>query len=180
PNSVNRPARIPLACHSLSTRTPSLSKITSSKRRMRKLGHGNTARRLARWHRGCSDRCWRCAMIHVLAAALMLLVSATEARAQAIPDRPAAGVNRETGAPGSAGPKDSGVVQRGAQPNPGEVRRGSPDGDTPSASAGTLREEQTRRIFGLPVTTALIIGAAIVAIFALAGLAMSPTGRRSR
>ena len=52
-------------------------------------------------------------------------------------DRPAAGMNREQNAPGSAGPKDSGVVQRGAQPNPAEVRPGNRDGDAPSAVAGT-------------------------------------------
>ena len=33
----------------------------------------------------------------------------------------AAGINRETGTPGSAGPKGDGVVQRGGQPNAGEL-----------------------------------------------------------
>ena len=82
----------------------------------------------------------------------------------------AAGINRETGLPGSAGPKDDGVVQRGGQPNAGEVRPGNADGNSPSASAGTLRPEQARRIFGLPVTAALLIGAVIVAILAFGGI----------
>lgn len=91
----------------------------------------------------------------------------------------AAGINRETGLPGSAGPKDDGVVQRGGQPNAGEVRPGNADGNSPSASAGILREEQARRIFGLPVTAALLIGAVIVAILAFAGIAV-PSARRRR
>src|SRR2546422_11661695 len=109
-------------------------------------------------------------MFQVIAAALLLLLSPMGVRAQTVPDRPA-GISRETGMPGSAGPKDAGVVQRGPQPNAGEVRPGNRDGDSPSASAGTLREEQARRIFGLPVTAVLLIGAVIVAILALAGLA---------
>ena len=117
-------------------------------------------------------------MLQVVAVVLALLLSPADAPAQTVPDRPAAGVNRETGLPGAAGPKEDGVVQRGAQPNPGEVRPGNRDGDSPSASAGTLREEQARRIFGLPVTTALVIGAAIVAILALLGLVLPPTRRR--
>ena len=119
-------------------------------------------------------------MLQVIAAVLALLLSPADAPAQTVPDRPAAGVNRETGTPGSAGPKDGGVVQRGAQPNAGEVRPGNQAGDSPAASAGTLREEQARRIFGLPVTAALLIGAVIVAILALAGLALPPARRRAR
>jgi len=92
----------------------------------------------------------------------------------------AAGINRETGLPGSAGPKDDGVVQRGGQPNAGEVRPGNADGNSPSASAGTLRTEQARRIFGLPVTSALLIGAVIVAILAVAGIAVPSARRRTR
>jgi len=118
-------------------------------------------------------------MLQVIAAALVLLLSPMGARAQTVPDRPA-GISRETGTPGSAGPKDEGVVQRGTQPNPGEVRPGNRDGDSPSASAGTLREEQARLIFGLPVTSALLIGAVIVAIVALAGIVLPPRRRRAR
>jgi hypothetical protein len=92
----------------------------------------------------------------------------------------AAGINRETGLPGSAGPKDDGVVQRGGQPNAGEVRPGNADGNSPSASAGTLRPEQARRIFGLPVTAALQIGVVIAAILAFAGIAVPSARRRAR
>jgi hypothetical protein len=118
-------------------------------------------------------------MFQVIAAALMLLLLPMGVRAQTVPDRPA-GINRETGTPGSAGPKDEGIVQRGTQPNPGEVRPGNRDGDSPSASAGTLREERARLIFGLPVTAALLIGAVIVAIVALAGIVLPPRRRRAR
>ena len=118
-------------------------------------------------------------MWRALFVLVAMLLAPTAALAQSPPDRPAAGVNRETGAPGSAGPKDDGVVQRGAQPNAGEVRPGNRDGDAPSASAGTLREEKARRIFGLPVTSALIIGAVIVAILAVVGLTV-PQSRRAK
>lgn len=92
----------------------------------------------------------------------------------------AAGINRETGLPGSAGPKGDGVVQRGGQPNAGEVRPGNADGNSPSASAGTLRAEQARRIFGLPMRAALLIGAVIIAILACAGIIVPSTRRRAR
>jgi hypothetical protein len=118
-------------------------------------------------------------MFQVIAAALVLLLSPMGVWAQTVPDRPA-GISRETGTPGSAGPKDEGVVQRGTQPNPGEVRPGNRDGDSPSAAAGTLREGRTRLIFGLPVTAALLIGAVIVAIVALAGIVLPPRRRRAR
>jgi hypothetical protein len=119
-------------------------------------------------------------MLQVIAVILALLLVPAAASAQPVPDRPAAGVNRETGSPGSAGPKDDGVVQRGGQPNAGEVRPGNRDGDSPSASAGTLREERARRIFGLPVTAALLIGAAIVAMLVIAGIVIPPARRRAR
>jgi hypothetical protein len=118
-------------------------------------------------------------MFQVVAAALVMLLSPMSVRAQTVPDRPA-GISRETGTPGSAGPKDEGIVQRGTQPNPGEVRPGNRDGDSPSASAGTLREERTRVIFGLPVTAALLIGAVIVAIVALAGIVLPSRRQRAR
>jgi hypothetical protein len=118
-------------------------------------------------------------MLHVIAAAVVaLLLSPGDVPAQSVPDRPAAGVNRETGTPGSAGPKDDGVVQRGTQPNAGEVRPGNRDGDQPSASAGELKPRTAQRIFGLPVTAALIIAAAIIAIVALAGLVVPQRRRR--
>jgi hypothetical protein len=120
-------------------------------------------------------------MLQVIAAVLALLLSPGEAPAQtqSAPDRPAAGINRETGSPGSAGPKEDGVVQRGSQPNAGEVRPGSADGDQPSASAGTLRPEQTRRIFGLPVTSALLIAAVLVVLLAIAGFIVPSARRRA-
>ena len=118
-------------------------------------------------------------MLYVIVVALALLLSPGEAPAQTPPDRPAAGVNRETGSPGSAGPKDDGVVQRGSQPNAGEVRPGNRDGDSPSASAGEVRTEQARRIFGLPVSAVLIIAAVLIALLAVAG-AMVPGARRRR
>jgi hypothetical protein len=118
-------------------------------------------------------------MLQVMAAVVALLLSPGEAPAQPAPDRPAAGINRETGAPGSAGPKDDGVVQRGSQPNAGEVRPGSRDGDQPSASAGELQPRPARRIFGLPVTAALIIAAVLIGLVALAGFVV-PARRRSQ
>ena len=119
-------------------------------------------------------------MLHVMAVVLALLLSPALAPAQAVPDRPAAGMNRDTGAPGSAGPKDEGVVQHGAQPNAGEVRPGNTDGDNPSASAGTLREENARRIFGLPVTAALVIGAVLIGLLVIAGVVIPTARRRER
>jgi hypothetical protein len=118
-------------------------------------------------------------MLQIIAAVAALLLSPGEVPAQPAPDRPAAGINRETGAPGSAGPGPDGAVQHGAQPNAGEVRPGSRDGDSPSAAAGELRPREARRIFGLPVTAALIIAAAIIAIVALAGF-LVPESRRRR
>jgi hypothetical protein len=98
------------------------------------------------------------------------------------PDRaPAAGQNREQGAPGSAGStRDGSAVQHGAQPNAAEVRPGTRDGDAPSASAGTVvKRPIDRRIFGLPVSAVMVIGAAIIAIVLVAGLVV-PTRRRAR
>jgi hypothetical protein len=119
-------------------------------------------------------------MLYVIVAALALLLSPGETPAQTPPDRPAAGVNRETGSPGSAGPKDDGAVQHGAQPNAGEVRPGNRDGDSPSASAGQVRPEQARRIFGLPVSAALIIAAVLIALLAVAGAIVPGARRRAR
>jgi hypothetical protein len=118
-------------------------------------------------------------MLQVIAAVAALLLSPGDAPAQPAPDRPAAGINRETGAPGSAGPAQGGVAQHGAQPNAGEVRPGSRDGDQPSASAGEVRTREVQRIFGLPVTTALLIAAVIIALVAIAGFVV-PESRRRR
>jgi hypothetical protein len=100
----------------------------------------------------------------LLAAFLLTLPASGGAQSS----RPAAGVNEQTGSPGSAGP-GPGVVQRGSQPNAGEVRPGSPDGDAPSAAAGRLvRDPDVRRVLGLPVSTALIIGGVLMALLVLA------------
>jgi hypothetical protein len=113
-----------------------------------------------------------------LAAALVAVVVTAPTAAAAQPSRPAAGINQEQGAPGSAGP-GPGVLQRGGQPNPAEVRPGSPDGDAPSASAGQLLRNPPRRIFGLPVNTALIIGGVLLALLVLAW-SVIPATRSSR
>ena len=118
-------------------------------------------------------------MLHAIAIALALLLSPGETPAQTPPDRPAAGVNRDTGSPGSAGPKDEGVVQRGGQPNAGEVRPGNRDGDQPSASAGELRQREAQRIFGLPISAALVIAGVIIAIVAIAGFVVPQSRRRA-
>jgi len=76
---------------------------------------------------------------------------------------------------------DNRPVQHGARPNPEEVRPGSPQGDAPSAAVGTLeRDRVERRVLGLPVTAVLVIGAALVAILALAGVVIPRARRRDR
>src|SRR5262245_54599922 len=69
------------------------------------------------------------------------------------------------------------AVQHGAQPNAEEVRPGSPDGDSPSAAVGDLRSTQERRILGLPVNAALVIGGVLVVLLLVAG-AVLPRARR--
>jgi len=81
---------------------------------------------------------------------------------------PPAGMNCEQNAPGAAGPKDSGVVQRGRQPNPAEVRPGNRDGDAPSAASGELVPREGRRILGLPVDAALIIAGVLIGLALIA------------
>jgi hypothetical protein len=110
-------------------------------------------------------------------AVLIVLAAANPVVAQ---DRPAAGMNREQNAPGAAGPKDSGVVQRGGQPNPAEVRPGNRDGDAPSAAAGELMPRPARRILGLPVDAALIIAGVLVVLALFAGIVIPGARRRDR
>jgi hypothetical protein len=110
-------------------------------------------------------------------AVLIVLAAVNPVVAQ---DRPAAGVNREQNAPGAAGPKDSGVVQRGTQPNPAEVRPGNRDGDAPSAAAGELMPRPARRILGLPVDAALIIAGVLVVLALFAGVVIPGARRRDR
>jgi len=111
----------------------------------------------------------------------MLIVAPAFVQAQATDRAPAAGQNRDEGAPGSAGGgRDGAAVQHGSQPNAAEVRPGNRDGDAPSASAGTVvKRAVDRRIFGLPVNAVMVIGAAIIAIVVVAGLVV-PTRRRAR
>jgi hypothetical protein len=71
-------------------------------------------------------------------------------------------------------------VQHGAQPNPGEVRPGTPDGDAPSAAAGDLVRKQPQRVLGLPITTALILAGLVVALFVVAGVVIPGASRRRR
>jgi len=67
---------------------------------------------------------------------------------------------------------------QGTGPAGQEIRPGSAEGDAPSASAGRLaRDPVERRILGLPVTAVLVIAAAILGLFALAGLVL-PNARR--
>ena len=59
-------------------------------------------------------------------------------------------------------------VQHGAQPNPGEVRPPSPQGNAPSPAAGTLLSDRSgHRLFGLPA--GLAIGLAVLVVV-VAGL----------
>jgi len=113
----------------------------------------------------------------VIVMLLLLVPGVVAGQSQA----PGAGTNREQNAPGSAGPKESGAVQHGAQPNAGEVRPGNRDGDSPSATAGVVaRDPVARRILGLPVTTTLVIGAVIVGLAILGGLVIPAARWRDR
>jgi hypothetical protein len=67
----------------------------------------------------------------------------------------------------------------GSPPNAGEARLGSPDGNRPSRTAGTLVDEPVeRRILGLPVT-AIVIAGVLLALVALAGIVIPRPGRRA-
>jgi hypothetical protein len=117
--------------------------------------------------------------VRYLVIIVLLLLGPAVAFGQA--SQPAAGTNRDQNAPGSAGPKDSGAVQHGAQPNAGEVRPGNRDGDSPSATAGVVaRAPVARRIFGLPVTTVLVIGAVILGLIVLGGFVIPAARRRDQ
>jgi hypothetical protein len=94
----------------------------------------------------------------------------------------AAGENRQTGRPGSAGPKDDGsAIQRSTQPDPADVRPGNRDGDNPSAASGDLVPRPgDHRILGLPVTVALLLGGVIVVLLVIAGIIIPESRRRAR
>lgn len=84
----------------------------------------------------------------------------------------------QVGSPPARGDRDA--VQHGAQPNPAEVRPGSRDGDAPSAAAGDLVAKPARRILGLPLTTALLVGGVLLALLVVAGLVGPEAHRRRR
>ena len=113
--------------------------------------------------------------MRTLTFVLFLLLAPSLALAQA------AGENRETGRPGSAGPKgDGSAVQHSTQPDAGDVRPGNRDGDNPSAATGELLRNPERRIFGLPVTAALVIGGVVVVMLVVAGVVIPQSRRRAR
>ena len=113
--------------------------------------------------------------LHTVGVALLFAAALAFAESSS----PAAGAKLEQNAPDSAVSKlGGGAAQRGSEPNAGEVRPGNREGTAPSASAGTLlRGPVERRILGLPVTAAIVIGGVIVAL-ALAGFAIQ-RGRRA-
>ena len=75
---------------------------------------------------------------------------------------------------------DRDAVQHGTQPNPGEVRPGTTEGDAPSAATGDLVARQPRRVLGLPVTTALVLAGLILALLVVAGIVIPSANRRRR
>jgi hypothetical protein len=72
------------------------------------------------------------------------------------------------------------AVQHGAQPNPAEVRPGNRDGDAPSAAVGDLVAKPGRRLFGLPITTVLVIAGVLLGLVAVAGVAIPAANWRRR
>lgn len=76
---------------------------------------------------------------------------------------------------------DRAPVEHGSRPDPGAVRPGNADGDQPSAAVGELvRDARDRRILGLPVNAALVIGGTLVVLFVLAGVIPARRRRRAR
>jgi hypothetical protein len=128
-----------------------------------------------RWHRGCSNvSAGDDAMRWLIAATLLVLIPAVAQAQDArrpVPER-SAEPNYGTKPDPATGTGPGGV----------EIRPGSPDGDTPSASAGRIAKDPVaqRRILGLPVTTALVIAAVILGIVAAAGLVVPSARRRAR
>jgi hypothetical protein len=73
------------------------------------------------------------------------------------------------------------AVQHGSQPNPQEVRPGSPEGDNPSTAVGALEHDpMKRRILGLPVNALLVIGGVLVVLVVIAGIVIPRSRRRAR
>ena len=75
---------------------------------------------------------------------------------------------------------DSEAVQHGAQPNPNEIRPGSRAGDAPSTAAGDMVTRPGRRVLGLPITAALVIGGLLIALVVGAGVVIPGATRRRR
>ncbi|HMH51992.1 MAG TPA: hypothetical protein VK548_17275 [Candidatus Acidoferrum sp.] len=81
----------------------------------------------------------------------------------------------------SSAPNYGTAPDAGTGPGGQEIRPGSPDGDSPSASAGRIaRDPVERRILGLPMTAVLVIAAVILGLVALAGVVVPSARRRSR
>jgi hypothetical protein len=82
---------------------------------------------------------------------------------------------------GAASALEKEPVQHGAQPNPGEVRPPSPQGDAPSPSAGTLTSDRAtdHRLFGLPAGLALGLVVLVVVVAGLWVYARRPVSRRA-
>lgn len=79
-----------------------------------------------------------------------------------------------------AAKSDRTPVEHGSRPDPGAVRPGNEAGDHPSAAAGELvRRETPSRIFGLPVTAALVLAGIVIGLLVIAGFVI-PGARRRR
>ena len=79
-----------------------------------------------------------------------------------------------------AAKSDRAPGEHGSRPDPGAVRPGHEDGDQPSAAAGDLvRRDTPRRVLGLPVNAALVVGGTLVGLLSLAGIVI-PGARRRR
>jgi hypothetical protein len=88
----------------------------------------------------------------------------------------------EAQAPGGEDRKpDGSAVQHGSQPNPGEVRPGSREGDAPAASAGTVvRDPVEHRILGLPVNAAMTIAGVLIVLAIIAAVVIPGARRRQK
>jgi hypothetical protein len=81
----------------------------------------------------------------------------------------------------AAATSDRAPVDRGTRPEPGDVRPGNDAGNSPSAAAGDLvRRDRERRILGLPVDAAVLIGGVIIVLFVIGGLVIPSARRRNR
>jgi hypothetical protein len=72
----------------------------------------------------------------------------------------------------------SSPIQHGAQPNPGEVRPSSPDGNVSSPSTGTLKPDlRPDTVWGLPA--GYVVGALAIAIAAVVVAVLMVSARRT-